>query len=53
MIFEYISIQVKAQTGSTMVMAEVPTEPVEMAEVRDARIRKKRSNLMKSFSEVN
>lgn len=36
-----------------MVMAEVPTEAVEMGEVRDARIRRKRSNLVESFAEVN
>ncbi|XP_031631439.1 uncharacterized protein LOC116345865 [Contarinia nasturtii] len=45
---------VKAQTGSTMVMAEVPTETVEMTEVRDEIIRrKKRSNIETSFSDVN
>lgn len=36
-----------------MMMAEVPTETVELTEVRDARIMRKKRSLMESVSEVN
>lgn len=35
-----------------MMMAEVPTEAVDMGEVRDDRIRRKRSYSVESFTEV-
>lgn len=36
-----------------MMMAEVPTETVELTEVRDSRILRKKRSLMESVSEVN
>lgn len=50
--------QVKAQTGnSMMVMAEMPTEAVDMGmtmgEVRHSEVRRKRSYLLDGFSEVS
>lgn len=51
--FDFL-FKVKAQTGSTMVMAEtVPADTLEMTEVRDARILRKKRSVMKSFSEVS